>query len=335
MNEQAIAVLASIQAATNSKVKTDLAERIEDRVDETGMNKNGNIIFEGQIMHRDEVAQLMDKREITARASALFDVQDVIQDQVVANHARLVLRRNILWAINARIIGSLRDVLIGMGKTAVETGNIDNWNEFMSGISAAESSSQYAEDLGYAHYGSQMSKARALIDIAQTWTDHAARDAKAAREKLDAPNLIEMMASPQDMDTAKADKMAIAVRLQMEDEFTEDEIKESEQFARKKAVNDHLRRQALNKEQAPILERLYHVALEGMTRVEPVQFWQLPIETQASLTESVIRSAKKLPEQLAKMNSVDIIELSMAVPQLKRLVKKLDAVLESDKFAGV
>lgn len=335
MNEQANAVLAQIQAKTNDKVKADLADRIEDRVDETGMNKNGKIIFEGQIMHRDDVAKLMDEREIAARGTALFDVQDLIQDQIVANHARLVLRRNILWAVNARIIGTLRDVLIGMGKTAVETGTIDNWNEFISGLSASEDSWQYAEDLGYAHYGSQMSKARALISVAQTWYDHATRDAKACRQKLDAPSIVEMMSSVQEMDGAVADKLAIAVRLQMEGEFTDEEIAESEAFARKKAVADHLRRQAMNKEQAPILERLYHVALEGISRDDPVQFYQLPLEAQASLVESVIRSAKKLPQQLAKMSSVDVIELSMAVPQLKRLTKKLDEILASEKFAGV
>lgn len=334
MNDQANAILASIQAATNTKVASDLQGRNETRVDETGMNKNGNIIFEGQIVNRTEAQRIMTEREITARGTALFDVQDLVQDQIAANHARLVLRRNILWAINARIIGSLRDVLFGMRETAIQTGSVDNWNEFIADVSVAESASQYADDLGYAHYGSRISKARALISVAQNWYDLADKDARASRAKLDAPSLIEMIHAPQQFDKSVADKMAMAVRLSMEDEFTEEEIAESEKFAVTKAHNDHLNRNAMNKEVGPVLERLYLVAKDGMD-AEPVHFWQLPVETQASLIEAVQRSAKKLPMQLAKMNSVDTIELAMAVPQLKRLGKKLDEVLNSDKYAGV
>ena len=307
-----------------------IARAVAEEVDGTGVAANGKVIFEGVIMERSEVAKIVDEREIAARKSSLFDVQDKIQDVVVANHARLVLRRNILWSINARIIGALRDVVFGMRESSLQGGGIDSWNDWLADLADSEVNAEYAEGLGYAQYGSGMNKVRALISVAQAWYDAADRDARATRTKLDAPSILEMMSMPTPFDQSVADKMALAVRLQMEDDSTEEEILAAEKFAVDKCKQDHLDRQALNKELGPILEKLYVQAKS--TAREAVEFWQLPYDQQAGLIEAVVRSAKKLPVQLAKMRGVDLVEMALAVPQLKKLEKALLVTLQDNRF---
>ena len=316
---------------SNALIDAGIARAVAEEIDGTGVATNGKVIFEGVIMERSEVAKIVDAREIEARKSSLFDVQDKIQDIVVANHARLVLRRNILWSINARIIGALRDVVFGMRESSLQGGGIDSWNDWLADLADSEANAEYAEGLGYASYGSGMNKARALISVAQGWYDAADRDARATRTKLDAPSIVEMMSLPTPFDQSVADKMALAVRLQMDgDEFTEEEIVAAEKFAVDKAKQDHLDRQALNKELGPVLEKLYVQAKS--TAREHVEFWQLPYDQQAGLIEAVVRSAKKLPVQLAKMRGVDLVEMALAVPQLKKLEKALLVVLQDNRF---
>lgn len=314
----------------NALADAGIARAVAEEIDCTGVAKDGKVIFEGEIMDRADVAKIVDERDIAARKSALFDVQDTIQDTVVANSARLVLRRNIMWSINARIIGALRDVVFGMRESSLQGGGIDSWNDWLADLAESEVNTQFAEGLGYAQYGTGMNKARALISVAQTWYDAADRDARATRTKLEAPNIFEMMQQPTPFDQSVADKMALAVRLQMEGESTEEEILVAEKFAVDKCKNDHLARQALNKELGPILEKLYVQAKAGSH--DDVQFWQLPYDQQAGLIEAVVRSAKKLPTQLAKMRGVDMIEMALAVPQLKKLEKALLTVLQDNRF---
>jgi hypothetical protein len=320
----------TFNATSIEQANEALVRQIADDLD-NGALPEGKVIYNGSITTRANALRSHDEAIVTARKSTTFDIQDTIDDYLVAGPARLRLRSNMLWGMGYRVIGAVRDVVYRMSEHAREVGHINKFNDYLAELNDAESSADYAEQLGYAHYGSGMNKARALFTIYSQWHDLTVQDFGKARVKIgknELPILAELAAQPPRYDASEAEKMMVATRMMLEGEDPA-VIDEAVQLVFAKASEEHKMRVLNNATMAPILERL---VIEASEPIEGLQFYDLPLNTQQAIISSAANSVRKIPTQLAKMRSVSTMDMVTSIPMLKRLGAKLDDVLNDPRF---
>lgn len=307
----------------------EIEDAEKEGVDVSGVNKQGKVIFEGNILSRDKVAHIVNERALEGRKSALFDLQDTIEDHLPCNQVRLRLRTNLVWGLSYRVVGAIRDVLFRMNEHARETGVVNGWNEFYAQLSEAESGANYAETMGYDAYGSGMNKAAALIGLLAEWRELAIKDAKALRSKLELPELYDLVSEAPTYDPSEANKMVLVTRLMLEGE-PQAVIDEAVKMALDKCMEEHKQKVLNTVAMSPHMERL----LTEVTGRVPkhVTFSDMPIDVQGRLIEGAVNSVKKLPQQMTKMRSVTTMDMVTAFPMIKRIEAKLNDVLADPRF---
>lgn len=318
---------------TEQQAAEILAREVAEEIDQTGMAKDGKVLFEGQAMKREDVARIVDNRLLAGRKAANFDPQDAIEDGMPLGPVRLRLRTNILWSLAYKVIGATRDVLFRMNEFARETGTIDGWNEFYAQLSEAESSAAYAEQMGYAHYGSGLAKARALMSLYAQWRELAIKDAKMLRTKNTLPEIYSLVNEAPQYDPSELEKALYVVREVMKGQ-SEDVIAKALIQVEAKVKAEHTARVEQAKAMAPHLMHLLAIVADG-AEGEHVRFPELPIEVQGSIIESVANSAKRLPDQLVKMRSVSMIDMVTSLPLIEGLKGVLLDALNDPRFETV
>ena len=316
--------MTTMQAALNS-----IARQIVDDLD-NGALPEGKVMYDGKVITREEAVRLNDEAVAQSRKSAYYDVQDTIDEFMAQGPAKVRLRSNIVWGMGYRVIGALRDVIYRMGEHARETNSVDGFNSFLSGLANAKISADYAEDLGYAHYGAGITKACALYTIYNQWREQAIKEYGIARYKLrgdDLPFLFDLADAPPSYDPSEAEKMVVATRMMLEGE-DQAVIDEAVALVFEKAQEDHKMRVLNNANMAPALKAL----ISELREIEGFHFHDLPIDVQGTLITSVLTSSRKIPNQLAKMKSVSTLDMVTAIPQLRRLQAKLEDVLSDSRF---
>jgi hypothetical protein len=312
-------------AQQNEALVRQIAEDLE-----AGMPVDGRVVYDGMVTTREDALRRHDEAIITARKSAYYDPQDSIDEFLAQGPARMRLRSNLTWGLGYRVIGALRDVVYRMGEHARETGHVDKFNSFISGLADAKNSADYAETMGYAHYGSGITKACALYTVYSQWRELAIKEYGIARVKLradDLPSLEKLADQPPVVDPSETEKMVLATRLMLEGEDAE-VVDEAVRLVFRKAEEEHLNKIATNKSMAPVLKSL----ISELREIEGFAFHELDINTQGTLINSTLVSAKKIPTQLAKMRSVSTLDMVTAIPQLRRLQAKLEDVLSDSRF---
>lgn len=306
-----------------------IAQEVAEEIDTTGVAKDGKVIFKGNVVSREDAARIVDERLLAGRKSALFDLQDVIEDNLPCNQVRLRLRSNLLWSLSYRIVGAVRDVLFRMNEHARETGTIAGWNEFYAQLSEAKSSTEYAEQMGYTGYSSGIGKVHALLGLYQVWREHTIKDAHQLRAKIDTPELIDLVSEPPQYDPSEANKMVLITRLMLEGESPE-VIEEAVKLTLAKCQEDHKQKVLNTVAMAPHMERVLTECAVGAP--DRLEFFNLPIELQGSIIDSALRTVKKVPQQMAKMRSVSTTDMVVAFPMIKRIEVKLNDVLADPRF---
>lgn len=306
-----------------------LARDVSEEIDQTGMAKDGKVLFEGQAMKREDVAKLVDERLLAGRKAANFDPQDAIEDSMPLGPVRLRLRTNILWSLAYKVIGATRDVLFRMNEFARETGTIDGWNEFYAQLSEAESSAAYAEQMGYAHHGSGLAKARALMSLYAQWRELATKDAKMLRVKNTLPEIYALVNEAPQYDPSELEKALYVVREVLKGQ-SEEVIAKAIVQVEAKVKAEHTVRVEQAKAMAPHLMSL--LTIVASAEDEHVQFSELPIEVQGGVIESVANSVKRLPDQLVKMRSVSMIDMVTSLPLIEGLKSVLLDTLNDPRF---
>lgn len=331
-----------------------LARQVAEQLDQ-GPIPQQKVIFEGKIMDRTAVAQIVDERTVASRKAAMFDVQDCIHDYLECSSARQRLLSNILYGLRYRIVGTAKQIFYGMNAAARETGHIDNFNEFLVELDVAQCSAEYAEQLGYAEFGSGMHKLKALLSVYDQWRRAAYADAESlGMTKYQAPDLREAIYDKPQLENDALAKALIMPRLELEEVYGKSAMdrvhnlvmqmqprpadvseeafevyKEIVTNVRKKVAADHEADIKHAIDIAPYIERI----IDEAGRVpEEVLFHQLPLDLQAALIESVDRTATKIPDQLSKDRRVSTTDMALACVALRKLRRKLADVLSDSRF---
>ena len=307
----------------NATIAREIANDLDN-----GAIPEGKVMFDGEIMTRAEALARHDEAVVLARKSAYFDIMDCVDDYLPAGQARLALRSNTLYGMAYRVVNAARDVMYRMEEHARETGHVDKFNDFLSNLSVAETSAAYAETMGFAHHGAGMAKLRALWSVYNAWAELVGKDARAVRAKAQLPDVFKIAATPPRYDTSEEEKMIAAVKIMNADASPEVMAKCLELTVEKCRAN-HKRKVENTIVTAPHIER---ILIEGANH-DVMPFYELPIEVQAAVLESTVRSAEKLPEALARNSRVSVIDMVTAVPAVDRLAKKLLDVLDDPRFA--
>lgn len=294
---------------------------------ELGALPEGKVIYEGNIVTRTEALAKHEASVVLARKSAYFDIMDAVEDHLPPGQARLALRSNMLYGMAYRVVNAARDVMYRMEEHARETGHVDKFNDFLSSLSVAENSAEYAETMGFAHHGSGMAKLRAMFSLYNSWVELVGKDARAVRAKARLLNIFEIAATPPKYDTSEEEKMVAAVQIMNADASPEVMAKCLE-LTMQKCRTNHKRKVETTIMTAPHIERILH---EG-SNYETIHFFELPIEVQEAIIDSTLRSIEKLPEGLARNSRVSVIDMVTAVPMLDKLSKRLLEVLEDPRF---
>lgn len=305
-----------------------LARQVNEEIDNTGVAADGKVIFEGQIVTRAEAARIHDERITAGRKSAFFDVQNVIEDNMPLGQPRLRLRTNLLYGMAYRVRAALTEIVYAMHEAAREVGHINNFNEFVADLNECKNSAQYAEDMGYAHHGAGIHKVRALLSIYNEWRDLCIKDAAQLRTKNKLPELTAVLAEEDRPDTEAAAKLNELIKFSTE-EMDAESAAEVAASMRAKADAEFKDRMAQRKNIVPLLEI---ILVEAMEHVEVVHFYELPIETQGVIIDSLLRSLDKLPSQLINMRSVSVVEMATTMPSVRRMKQVLNDVLSDPRF---
>lgn len=331
-----------------------LARMVAEQLDQGPIPPN-KVIFEGNVMDRTEAAALVDARIIASRKAAMFDVQDTIQDYMSLSRARQRLRSNILFGLRYRIVNAAKNIFFGMNAAARETGHMDNFNEFLAELDAAEQAAQYAEELGYAEFGVGMRKIKALLSIYEQWGRAAYADAEAlGLGTWSCPTLRDAIhEEPQQMPDALERELAI-VRIEYDEMYGETTMgrihsavlrgetdhgdldkeafegwKEVVRLARESTLANYDAKVGMAHKVAPYVER---IIVEAGRVPEQVEFFQLAPQTQQALIESVDRAAAKLPDQLKNDRYISTSDLLMHCVEIRKLRRKLAEVLSDPRF---
>lgn len=332
-----------------------LARLVAEQLDQ-GPIPQSKVIFEGKIMDRTAVAEIVDSRIVEGRKSAYFDVQDAIHDYLECTSARQRLLSNILYGLRYRIVGTAKQIFYGMNAAARGVGHIDNFNEFLCDLDTAENSASYAEQLGYAEFGTGMHKLKALLSTFDQWRRAAYADAESlGMTKYQASDLREAIYEAPQLDNDALAKALIMPRLELEEVYGKNAMDRihnlvmqmqprpadvsEEAFEVYKEIVTNVRKKVAAEHEddikhaidiAPYVERI----IDEAGRVpEDVSFHQLPLDLQAALIESVDRAATKIPDQLSKDRRVSTTDMAIACVALRKLRARLNEVLRDPRFA--
>lgn len=290
----------------------------------------GKVIFEGKIRTREDVAAELDSRQITNNGVAFFDPQDVIEVTLTHGVARAAFTSTLMWTINGKIVSKLYGIYKGMRDAARATGNIDGHNEFAAALCELDANSEYVADLGYADYGQGLSAIRALVSLRDQWDSIAQSVAKANGTRYQAPVLMEMLAQPPQVDAEAWKKEEFAIKYMLEATgASAEEITAALKGAQ--AKNAAMFRERLEN-QAVIVPALRSIFLYATSTQTEVKFWELPVESQRDLIESIQRSAKKAVTGWIARRDITTIDFVMSMPQLKALDAALTETLNNPKF---
>lgn len=332
-----------------------LAREVAEQLDQ-GIVPQGKVIFEGKIMERTAVAEIVDNRILEGRKSAYFDIQDTIQDYLGAGPARQRLRSNICFGLRYRVVAAARNVFWGMHQATREASTIDQFNEFLADLDIAENNAEYAHQLGYDEFGTGLLKVKALATIFNEWRNAARADAEALNMlNYSAPDLYEVLEDVQEPQADELSRHLMMARLEFDDEYGATAMvainnavmsakpcpkdcdkdvfvawSELVEVTRKRIEHDHKERVAVAKAIAPYLQTIID---EAMRVPEPIAFYQLDMQTQQALIEAVDRAAAKIPDQLARDRRIPTSDMAMACVALRKLRARLGEVLRDPRFA--
>lgn len=314
---------------------------VEKEVDRSFINDlhdipEGKVIFEGNVRDRTEVAAELDKRQIINHGTAYLDPQDIISDTLPSSAARAAFTSSIVWTITGKIVNATTNVYYSMRDAAKAVGNIDNHNEFAAAIAEKQANEQFVKGLGYDEYAQGLSAIGAYDALRQQWISVAESAGRSAGVKFTPPELMDsrgskgMMEQPPQFDDATWEKEKFAVRfVGQATGLTEDEIGATLVGAKKRQADEYASRVKAHSAIVPALRAIYHAAT---TSTKDIHFWQLSIDQQRSLLESIQRSAVKAQQSWVTRRDIPITDYIMALPQLKMLVARLEEVLTSSKF---
>jgi hypothetical protein len=339
---------------TEAQANEIIARQAAEAIDQ-GPIQPSKVIFEGKIMNRTEVAEIIDSRVATGHKAAFFDVQDAIEDNLQCNTARQRLRNNILFGMRYRIVSQARSMFYDMGAAAREVGHIDSFNEFMCELDMAKSAASYAHDLGYDEFGSSLNKLKAMVSVYEKWRTAAFADAEnMGLTEFTVPQIRDAIAEPPMVDKEELAKALIVPRFELDEEFGEVAMKRIDNAVMldmempvganpdafnawadvvaivRKSIDD---RRAEKLKQAKVIAPYIERIIDEASRVpEDIEFYQLDLATQKALIESVLRSASKIPDQLTKDRRVSATDMALMCVQLRRLRTKLNDVLSDARF---
>lgn len=306
------------------------AKQIANELD-NGALPQGKVIYDGKIMTREEAIKLNDDAVAISRIPAFLDLQDLIDDEISTGPVRMKLRTNLTWGAAYRVINAARDLVYDMSSHATNSGHVDRFNDFVVAMNDAESAAQYAYDLGYDDYASGIRKLEAMYSLYNQWRGTAIHDYTITRAKVrnnDFPDLLMLCDSPRQSSTKNdpVAKLVAATEIMLEGEDKE-VIEKAVSVTRLAAENKKKAQAANDRSIAPIMKRIISTLPNA-----DVKFHELPLDTQASLLEALARSCGNLPEQLATMSSVSVTDVIVAMPQLRRLTKRVETILSDARF---
>lgn len=304
-----------------------LARAVAEEIDATGIAKDGKVIYQGKIMTRTEAAKEID-RESTKRHNlgvATFDPLIAIDDTMLPDMARVMLKRNLVYGSLYRIVNAARSLIYELqGENGMPLKDFCTLLE--SGIDAESI-------FGSAAYSSGIHRVAALIALAKAWKADYLREIRIHNIRDNMPSLEDVINEPPRMSEVELTKMVSAAKIVAEEaQCTDEEIAQAEAMARQKYAEELKFKINMHEVMKGAIKLVIDTAMQLDIQVE---FYELPVETQAQVLESIIKSIDKLPQQLVKNPRVNVGEMVMAVGTLKKLKHTICKVLEDPRFATV
>lgn len=305
-----------------------LARNVAEEIDTTGIAREGKVIYQGTIMTRAEAAALIDQQAIESRnlGVATFDPIVAIDDNMLLGQPRMALKRNLVYGALYRVVNAARSLVF-----QIQSESNMPLKDFCAVLEAGIDADPIS---GSESYSDGVQRVAALIAIAKQWKQSLLHDASilgTQAGKMDLPTLDQIIDEKPKAADDELEKMVSVARMMVQETGgTEEEIAEAEKLARQKFAEDqkfklHMHEQTKGAVRV-VIETAMNLGLE-------VQFYELPVQTQAQILMSVHRSAEKLPFQLVRNTRVSVAEMALSVTGLTRVKKVLSRVLSDSRFS--